>query len=235
VKKYFLVTLSDKIAERVSMGLVSKLHFFENVAPQKLLELEKDAKLKRYGASEILAYEEDDLQRVFFLMSGEVKFYKVDRFDNEVFLYTLKNEALITNIGSLHCDAISCYSNIEFIAPSEVLSLDLGLFKQIVKSDNALLINLVNLLAEQKQMMECTVNMGMIYDVTARVAKMLHDHLELYNGLKKTEVSYRLNIQPATLSRVLAKFLRKGVIEERNHQTVVLAPQELAKYFKEGV
>ncbi|MDD3817096.1 MAG: hypothetical protein PHI89_03320 [Thiovulaceae bacterium] len=37
------------------MGLVSKLHFFENVAPQKLLELEKDAKLKRYGASERLS------------------------------------------------------------------------------------------------------------------------------------------------------------------------------------
>lgn len=154
------------------MSLVKKLQFFESMPIEKLAKLEKDAKLKQYNSSEMLAYEEDDLQRVFFLLSGEVKFYKVDRFDNEVFLYTLKDEALLTNIGSLNCDSISCYSNIEFIVPSEVLSLDLHSFKEIVKGDNTLLINLVNLLAEQKQMIECTVNMGMIYDVTARVAKM---------------------------------------------------------------
>jgi CRP/FNR family transcriptional regulator len=217
------------------MTLVSKLHFFADAAPQSLEELERDARLKVYEPSQILAYEEDDLQRVFFLISGEVKFYKVDRFDNEVFLYTLKDEALITNIGSLDCDFISCYSNIEFIAPSEVVSFDLSTFKEIVKSDTALLINLVNLLAQQKQMIECTVNMGMIYDVTARVAKMLYEHLELYNSLKKNEIAYRLNIQPATLSRVLAKFLRRGIIEDRDHKTVVLLPHELTKYFKEGV
>ncbi len=215
--------------------LVSKLRFFSNIALHKLQELEKDAKIKSYNVSDILVYEEDELQRIFFLISGEVKFYKVDRFDNEVFLYTLKDEALLTNIGSLHSNVINCYSNIEFIASSEILSLDLNIFKEVVKSDNTLLINLVNLLAEQKEMIECMVNMGMIYDVTARVAKMLYEHLPLFNSLKKQEISYRLNIQPATLSRVLTKFLRRGIIEEKNHDTLILLPHELKKYFKEGI
>jgi CRP/FNR family transcriptional regulator len=64
---------------------------------------------------------------------------------------------------------------------------------------------------------------------------MLHDQLDLYNRLKKQEISYRLNIQPATLSRVLAKFIRKGLIEEQDHKTVVLQREELTRYFNEGL
>jgi predicted transcriptional regulator len=109
------------------------------------------------------------------------------------------------------------------------------LFKEIVKSDKGLLINLVNLLADQKQMVECTIKMGMVYDVTAKVAKMLYDHLELYNSLKKQEVSYRLNIQPSTLSRVLAKFIRLGLISDEGNKTIVLKKEELTRYFKEAL
>lgn len=215
--------------------MLEALDFFKGCDPQKLSLLSSTAKIKAYERSDILVYEDDDINRVYFLIEGEVKLYKVDRFDNEVFLYTLKDQELLTNIGSLDCDRISCFSNVEFLAPSRVLSCDLKIFKEIVKTDTSLLINLLNMLADQKQMVDCMVNMGMVYDVTAKVAKMLYEHLDLYNSLKKQEISYRLNIQPATLSRVLAKFIRKGLIAEEGHHTVVLEREELVRYFKEGI
>lgn len=215
--------------------MLQTLDFFKGCDPLKLSLLSSTAKIKAYEASDVLVYEDDDINRVYFLLEGEVKLYKVDRFDNEVFLYTLKDQDLLTNIGSLECDHISCFSNVEFLVPSRVVSLDLKTFKEVVKTDISLLINLLNLLANQKQMVDCMVNMGMVYDVTAKVAKMLYEHLDLYNSLKKQEISYRLNIQPATLSRVLAKFIRKGLIAEENHKTVVLAREELTRYFKEGL
>jgi len=215
------------------MLLIERLHFFSQSDPDSLRALNDTAKHKSFGASEILLYEEDDLHRVYFLLSGEAKFYKVDRFDSEIFLYTLNEQTLLTNIGSLSCDIINCFSNIEFLVPSEVISFDMKLFKEVVQKERTLLINLVNLLANQKQMIDCMVNMGMVYDVTAKVAKMLYDNLELYNRLKKQEISYRLNIQPATLSRVLAKFIRLGLIVEEDHKTVVLKKEELTRYFKE--
>jgi len=116
-----------------------------------------------------------------------------------------------------------------------VMSCDLKAFNEVVKSDNTLLIRLVNLLANQKQMIDCMITMGMVHDVTAKVAKMLYQHLDLYNSLKKQEISYRLNIQPATLSRVLAKFIRKGIITEEDHKTVILSRSELVHYFTEGL
>jgi CRP/FNR family transcriptional regulator len=215
--------------------ILEELDFFKGCDAEKLARLATSAKIKEYAVSDIMVYEEDDMSRVFFLIEGEVKFYKVDRFDTEVFLYTLGNQALLTNIGSLDCDRISCFSNIEFLLPSRVLSCDLVIFKEVVKTDIGLLIHLVNLLADQKQLVECTINMGMVFDVTAKVAKMLYSYLDLYNNLKKQEISYRLNIQPATLSRVLAKFIRLGLIVETDHKTIVLQRDELTRYFKEGV
>lgn len=217
------------------MLLTERLDFFRQSDPESLLVLNQTAKYKSYGASEILVYEEDDLNRVYFLVKGEAKFYKVDRFDSEIFLYSLSDQSLLTNIGSLKCDIISCFSNIEFMVPSEVISFDLKLFKEVVKKENQLLINLVNLLSDQKEMVDCMISMGMVYDVTAKVAKMLYDHLGLYNSLKKQEISYRLNIQPATLSRVLAKFIRLGLISEESQKTVVLKKEELSHYFKEAL
>lgn len=215
--------------------ILEELDFFKGCDLEKLTYLSSTAKLKRYEASDVMVYEEDDINRVYFLVQGEVKFYKVDRFDTEVFLYTLSGQALLTNIGSLDCDRISCFSNVEFLVPSRVLSCDLVIFKEVVKTDISLLIHLVNLLADQKQLIECAINMGMVYDVTAKVAKMLYNYLDLYNSLKKQEISYRLNIQPATLSRVLSKFTRLGLIAETDHKTVVLQRDELTRYFKEGV
>ncbi|MDD5160565.1 MAG: Crp/Fnr family transcriptional regulator [Sulfuricurvum sp.] len=215
--------------------LLENLDFFKDCDPQKLSVLYSTAKFKAYNASDILVYEEDDINRVYFLVEGEVKLYKVDRFDNEIFLYTLSNQTLLTDIGSLECHTISCFSNIEFLVPSRVVSFDLKIFKEVVKTDLSLLNHLVNILADQKQRVDCMVSMGMVYDVTAKVAKMLYDQLDLYNRLKKQEISYRLNIQPATLSRVLAKFMRKGLIMEEDHKTVVLQREELTRYFNEGL
>lgn len=214
---------------------LENLDFFKDCDPNKLSVLSPTAKFKSYNSSDILLYEEDDINRVYFLVEGEVKLYKVDRFDNEVFLYTLAGQTLLTDIGSLECHTISCFSNIEFLVPSRVVSFDLVLFKEVVQTDLSLLIHLVNILADQKQRVDCMVSMGMVYDVTAKVAKMLYDQLDLYNNLKKQEISYRLNIQPATLSRVLAKFIRKGLIMEEDHKTVVLQREELTRYFNEGL
>ncbi|MDD2267144.1 Crp/Fnr family transcriptional regulator [Sulfuricurvum sp.] len=216
-------------------SMIEDLNFFKECDPLKLSLLSSTSKFKSYNASDILMYEEDDINRVYFLVEGEVKLYKVDRFDNEVFLYTLSDQTLLTDIGTLECNTISCFSNIEFLVPSRVVSFDLKIFKEVVKTDFSLLINLVNLLADQKQRVDCMVSMGMVYDVTAKVAKMLYDQLDLYNRLKKQEISYRLNIQPATLSRVLAKFIRKGLIMEEDHKTVVLQREELTRYFNEGL
>ncbi len=213
------------------LTIIKTLDFFSQTEDAKLETLLPSARVKNYAASDIMTYEEEDVARVYFLLEGEVKLYKVDRYDNEIFLYTLQATALLTNIGSLDDDNVSCFSNIEFLEDSKVVSFDMHSFKALVKSENILLINLVNALSTQKQLMDCMVNMGMVYDGTAKVASMLYKHTELFNSLKKQEIAYRLNIQPATLSRILSKLIRKEIIVEKEHRIEVLQAAELYELF----
>ena len=112
-----------------------------------------------------------------------------------------------------------------------MISFDMKSFKDLVKTENLLLQNLVNALAKQKQLMDCTVNMGMVYDGTAKVANMLYNYCDLFNSLKKQEIAYRLNIQPATLSRILSKLIRKEIIIEVDHNINILQPEALYELF----
>ena len=210
---------------------IKNLDFFSQMPEAQLEPLLSSARIRSYTRSEIMQYEEDDMGRVYFIVEGEAKLYKVDRYDNEIFLYTLQSNALLTNIGSFEDDIVTCFSNIEFIKDSEVISFDMKSFKDLVKTDNLLLQNLVNALAKQKQLMDCTINMGMVYDGTAKVANMLYTYCELFNSLKKQEIAYRLNIQPATLSRILSKLIRKDIIEEVDHNINVLQAEALYELF----
>ncbi len=53
----------------------------------------------------------------------------------------------------------------------------------------------------------------MILDGTGKVAFMLSQDLERFNAMKKQDIAAILNIQPETLSRILGKLSRKGIIE----------------------
>ena len=53
----------------------------------------------------------------------------------------------------------------------------------------------------------------MVFDATAKVAFMLSQDLEMFNRLKRQEVSFMLHIQPETLSRVLKRLSRNEIIQ----------------------
>ena len=67
-----------------------------------------------------------------------------------------------------------------------------------------------------------------VLDGTAKVAHMLAQELGEFNALKKQEIAYILNIQPETLSRILKKLHRDGVITTNSSgQIEILNPQRL--------
>ena len=43
--------------------------------------------IRTYRQGDVLFYEKDNKDPIYYIISGSIKFYKVDRFDNEIFLY----------------------------------------------------------------------------------------------------------------------------------------------------
>ena len=67
----------------------------------------------------------------------------------------------------------------------------------------------------------------LVFDATAKVAFMLIDDLKMFNKLKRVDISFMLNIQPETLSRVLKSLMRKGIINIKKGEIVIENKEDL--------
>ena len=94
-------------------------------------------------------------------------------------------------------------------------------------------MELLEVLLNKTHQLQCIVNRELVFDATAKVAFMLSQDLEMFNRLKRQEVSFMLHIQPETLSRVLKRLVRNGTINIENGEVTIENEEELISIFRE--
>ncbi len=208
------------------------LFLFRNLSDAELQKAKEFILIKDYAAKDIIYYENDLKKQLYYLKSGHVKVYKVDRFDNEIFLYDIESDNMITKISSLEDDAINCFGNIECLEPCEVLIIDYEEFKKFCIEHPHILLRVVEIFARRNQILECLINRELVYDGVAKVAFSLINDLDTFNRLKKQEIAYRLNIQPETLSRILKKLVKKELIKSEHGIIEIIDPEGLKEIYE---
>ncbi len=201
---------------------IKKLNFFQSLNDEQLHDIDGISKIVEFPKNSILYYENDTHNKIFFLISGVLKVYKIDKYENEIFLYHIHSNSLISELTTLDNDYIYCHSNSEFMEDSIILEVDFTEFKNRFLSKNILNNEFINEILLKTQQLHCVVNRELVFDATAKVAFMLSDDLEMFNSLKRQDVSFMLHIQPETLSRVLKKLKRSEIIEMENSNITII-------------
>lgn len=211
---------------------LKKLTFFDSLDEEMLNELDSISKVVSYPKNSILYYENDIDSKLYFLVSGLLKIYKIDKFENEIFLYHIYQDSLISELTSLDSKTIHCFSNAEFMEDSMILEVDFLEFKNRFLSRNILNNEFINDILLKINQLQYVINRELVFDATAKVAFMLYNDLEMFNSLKRHEVSFMLHIQPETLSRVLKKLKRTNTIDVQSNDIVVLDEDKLCTIIK---
>lgn len=211
---------------------IKKLDFFKSLNADQLKEIQSISNIVEYPKDSILYYENDTYNKIFFLVSGVLKVYKIDKFENEIFLYHINKNSLISELTSLDKDSIYCYSNSEFMEDSVILEVNFTEFKTRFLAKNILNSEFINEILLKTHQLHCVVNRELVFDATAKVAFMLSDDLEMFNSLKRQNVSFMLHIQPETLSRVLKKLKRSNIIEVENSNVSIINKEQLESIFR---
>ena len=214
------------------LKVITQLDFFSELTPNQIDELSTISTLITYPKDSILYYEDEIKENILFLIEGLIKIYKVDKFENEIFLYHIQKNSMISELTSINKNSIYCFSNAEFVEDSTVLSINFNKFKEMFLSKNILSIKLIETLLEKTHQLQCIVNRELVFDATAKVAFMLYNDLMMFNKLKRQEVSFMLHIQPETLSRVLKRLERNGAIEIEKGEIIILNKSQLESTFK---
>ncbi|MDX9813325.1 MAG: Crp/Fnr family transcriptional regulator [Sulfurimonas sp.] len=211
---------------------IKKLSFFDKLDEKDLELLLSISKITKHPKNSVLYYEDDINDKLFFLVSGLLKVYKIDKYENEIFLYHIYSNSLISELTSLDSKSIYCLSNAEFVEDSIVLEIDFFDFRDYFLAKNILNSEFINEILNKMMQLHCVVNRELVFDATAKVAFMLADDLEMFNTLKRHEVSFMLHIQPETLSRVLNKLKRSGVIDIQNNHINILDREKLFNIYR---
>lgn len=208
------------------------LSFFNNLDEKNLELLSSFSFVSKYKKESILFYETDLNNNIIFLVSGMIKVYKYDKFDNEIFLYHIYEDSLVSELSSISNTEINCFSNASFVEDSIVLFINFKKLKEHFFDKNLLVNELVEALFKKNHKLQCLINRELVFDATAKVAFMISSDLKMFNSLKRQDVSFMLHIQPETLSRVLKKLSRDGIIEIENQKIEIKDKIALNSIFK---
>ncbi|MDD2699077.1 MAG: Crp/Fnr family transcriptional regulator [Arcobacteraceae bacterium] len=192
--------------------IIQTINLFKNTTHDELELLASISSASKYEKDALLYYEAESTDKLLFLVSGLLKVYKIDKYDNEIFLYYIYPNNMISELSNLEENRIRCFSNTVFIEDSIMLSIDFKKFKELFLYKNELTQNFIQELIYKNQQLQCIINRELVFDATSKVAYMLINDLDIFNKLKRNEVSLLLHIQPETLSRVLKKLQRNEVI-----------------------
>ncbi len=111
--------------------IINEIKFFETLDEKQVEKLCEIASVKTFPKDSILYYESESTNNLMFLIKGLLKVYKVDKFDNEIFLYHIHENCMISELTSLKQSDIFCFSNAEFMKDSQILCINFEKFNEL--------------------------------------------------------------------------------------------------------
>ena len=202
-------------------NIIHSLSFFSTLNEEEINKLISISFVKEYNNEYMLHYENSQSDRLLFLVKGLAKASKIDKHDNEIFLYYVYKNHILSEISTLQDDCLTSYSNMTLVENSQILSIDYQAFKKDFLNNGLLCLELANEMIHQSKQLQDLVNREFVFNSVAKVSMMLCSDIDMFNRLKRYDISLMLHIQPATLSRVLNRLKRDAIIDI-DHGTVII-------------
>jgi len=214
------------------LSSIKSIEFFNTLTEEQINYLIDISTIRSFSKDTIVYFESDVDYSLQFLINGLVKIYKIDKFNNEIFLYHIYHGNMISELTSMDSESIYCFSNAAFVEDGIILSIDFKRFKTYFIDTGLLASEFIKEILEKSHQLQCIINRELVFDSTAKVAHMLYHELEIFNSLKKTQISFMLHIQPETLSRVLKRFNRDMIIEVVDKKYIIKDEEKLSSIFR---
>jgi len=213
-------------------NIIQEIEFFNSLNKENKDYLISISNARSFTKDTIIYFENDIDYSLQFLVSGLVKIYKIDKFNNEIFLYHINQGNMISELTSVDSETIYCFSNASFVEDGVILSINFKKFKSYFLDSGILASAFIKEILEKSHQLQSIINRELVFDSTAKVAHMLYHDLEMFNKLKKTQIAFMLHIQPETLSRVLKRFTRDTIITVINKKYFVTDEKKLSSTFQ---
>ena len=192
------------------------------------------SKLEFYPKGHTIFYEKERLNYIYFLVKGVVKLYKVDRFESEIFLNRLEENSFIYTVSNLCAknDSLGVFYSVEAMEDCQILLIEVKKFKSLFLTKPEIMKGILQESYQSILQLQYILNRDIVYDGMAKVAYKISNEIDIFNNMKKHEIAYCLHLQPETLSRILKKMVRTGLIVMQNGKVKIKNIEELKNIYE---
>ncbi len=210
---------------------IREIRLFSQLSDEHIRSLEKISLLKSFYQDEILFYEGDEPKFLYILTEGMLRLYKTDNKNNEVYLHQFTP---VTMVAEAACfESMNYPATARFVTKGQVLKINYEKFKTEFLQDPEICISLITSLTKKVKILSNVLHKEMILSSEAKVASFIAEHHELFLTLKNNQIASILNVSAETLSRMLTKLQREGIISiDKKHQITILNPEILKALFE---
>jgi len=182
----------------------------------ELKSLEKIATIEHFSDGNILFYENDMSDNLYFLLDGRIEIYKTNSKGKPIVLKQFLPFEFIAEVSN--------YNNMKFpatgksIGNSEVLIIDYKQFKKEFLYHKEIAPYIIESLANKILTLNNIISSQLTMDATQRVAKFIYNNQQCLTCIKHHKIAENLNITPVTFSRILKTFKDENIIREDENQ-----------------
>ena len=188
---------------------------FINLDKRFYKELKSAIYIRRFSKNGIVFYEGDCSDYLHILLEGQVRLYKTSPKNSMIQIHRLNAPATIGEYACL--ERVAFPATCEFISDSGVIGLlHFDKVMEYLKEPDFALA-LLKSMTNKVMMLSSLVHKETILSSEAKVADLILNEIDIFNRVKNNEIASILNITPETLSRILSKLKREGIIDIRNH------------------
>lgn len=214
---------------------IGSIAFLAPLDTDMIARLSAISLLKELPKEYILHYENSYSDRLLFLVDGLAKAYKIDKYDNEIFLYYIYPGKMLSDLSSLEDPRLLSYANVSTVEPTRLLSIDYKQFKTKFLDSGILSRPFTSEILRQSRLLRELIDREFLLDSVSKVAMMLDKDLEMFNRLRRHDVSMMLHIQPETLSRVLKRLKRDDLVCTEKGEVMVCDHERLQTIYKDSL
>lgn len=194
---------------------LKSIDIFKTLDNAKLAQITNFTKIKTLQKEQILFYEGSSSDKFYALIQGSLKLYKTGIKANEIVLHYFTMPTLVAEMATLE--------NINF--PATAVAMEEETIVAIIDREKFLAmleesefsIYIIKSLTKKIKNLEVAINRNLIFDATTKVCSLIEENSTFLQEYKNIQIANILNMAPETLSRVITKLRKVGVIDKDNH------------------
>ncbi|MBU1643027.1 Crp/Fnr family transcriptional regulator [bacterium] len=192
------------------MVTLKDFYLFEGLSSEELVKLESISKKVAYKKGNILFYEQEQPDSLIILVAGVVKIYKTDLKNSEIIMHRFRATTLIAEMAVL--EEMPFPASASFETDGTVIFIDFKQFRESFMDKPKIAYTLIKSLSKKVKNLEEVIDLNIVLDTTARLAKYLYENEAVLGELKNYQLADDLHMTPETLSRALKKFSVLGLL-----------------------